>query len=152
MKKRVILSVLLIFTVIALSGCKTEKQVSEGQVNFTAVDGISGLPLENVRIVLPEEGKEGITGSDGKCGGFEVTVSKDDRYPIEQDYGTFTVFAFKEGYSDYALFYARIKENESRNMKIFMFSDESPLSKGLPISIIESPDEEWVKEYMAKYK
>lgn len=152
MKKRIILTVLLIVAVAILCGCTTEKQESEGKVTFTAVDGISGLPIENVRIVLPENGIETVTGSDGKCEEVTVSVSKDRRYPILQDYGTFTVFAFKDGYSDYALFYARIKENEKRNMKIFLFSEESPLSKGLPISIIESPDEEWVKEYMAQYK
>lgn len=152
MKKRIILSVLLIAALTVLCGCKAEKKLSEGKVTFTAVDGISGLPIENVRIVLPENGIETVTGADGKCEEVTVSVSKDGRYPIVQDYGTFTVFAFKDGYSDYALFYARIKENDKRNMKIFLFSENSPLSKGLPISIIESPDEEWVKEYIAQYK
>lgn len=152
--KKIIPVLIALIMVFTLFGCgkSTEKNTEQGSVVFTVVDGITGLPIEGARVVLPENKCEFTTDSLGKTEEMSVSVSRDDRYTYPQEYGTFSVLAFKEGYSDYALFYAQIRPDEKRNMKIFMFSSDSPLSKGLPIAIIESPDDDWVGEYIARNK
>lgn len=147
----ILIALLLVFSLSAC-GRNTADSTERGSVIFTVVDGITGLPIEGARVVLPENKCEFTTDDLGKTEEMNVEVSRDDRYTYPQEYGTFSVLAFKEGYSDYALFYAQIRPGEKRNMKIFMFSSDSPLSKGLPIAIIESPDDDWVGEYIVRNK
>ena len=153
MKKFIPLIVVMMFALV-FSGCgeKNSKNTEQGSAVFTVIDGITGLPIEGARVVLPENKCEFVTDSLGKTEEMRIAVSRDERYTYPQEYGTFSVLAFMEGYSDYALFYAQIRPGEKRNMKIFMFSADSPLSKGLPIAIIESPDDDWVNEYVARNK
>ncbi len=149
--KRVItlLSVLLIF-----AGCSpSESPTGEiGNVSFTAIDGFSGLPMEGVRIVLPENELELLTDTDGKTKTADIKVVKNQNFTVEQDYGTFTVLAYKDGYNDYALFFAQIKSGQDRNIKLYMFLKDTPLSSGTPLATVESPDKAWVNEIVEKYR
>ncbi len=149
MKKLVIL-----LMCVVLTGCGTAENVNRetGTVSFTVVDGLNGLPVEGVRVVLPESGGESITDSDGHTQKLEVPIIKNSKEQLPCDFGTFTVLAFKENYNDYALFYARLEANEERNMKIFMFMTDTPLSNGAPLSTVESPDKEWVEQIIRQYK
>lgn len=151
MKKLV---VLLLCTVFVFTGCSAkEKNIEQkGVVSFTAIDGFSGLPIEDVKIVLPENNCELMTDSDGRTEKAEVKVIENQNYTVKQNYGTFTVLAYKEGYNDYALFYAQIKKGQERNIKLYMFLKDTPLSSGTPLATVESPDKEWVSEIVKKYK
>ena len=144
-----ILCVLFIFTGCSSSKIKTEKT---GNVSFTAIDGFSGLPIEGVKIVLPENNCELITDTDGRTKKAEVKVVENLNYTVNQNYGTFTVLAYKEGYNDYALFFAQIKSEQDRNIKLYMFLKDTPLSSGTPLATVESPDKEWVNKIVEKYR
>lgn len=152
MKK--LISVVILCAVLFCSGCanNTKSEQAVGEVNFTVLDGFSGLPVENVRLVIPEGNLEGYTDSSGKCLIKNVPIVFDERYPIKQGYGTFSVLGYKEGYNDYALFFAQLQKDQSRNLKIYMFMVDTPFSSGTPLSTIESPDNDWVKELVEKYR
>lgn len=152
MKK--LISVVVLCTILLFTGCasNTKGEQAVGEINFTVLDGFSGLPIENVRIVIPEGDLEGFTDSSGKCQVKNVPIVFDERYPIKQGYGTFSVLGYKEGYNDYALFFAQLKEGQQRNIKMYMFMVDTPFSSGTPLSTIESPDNNWVKELMEKYR
>ena len=95
-----------------------------------------------------------MTGSDGKTEAAEIAVLYDTHFADIhlQEYGTFTVLAYKEGYSDYALFFAQIRENQERNIKVYMFMKDTPMSNGAPLATVESPEKEWVKELVEQYR
>ncbi|MBR6765058.1 MAG: hypothetical protein IKM06_01100 [Clostridia bacterium] len=152
MKK--ILTVILLCSVLFASGCskKENAATATGTVSFTVVDGFSGLPIENVKIVIPECEAVSVTDSSGKTERITVPVIKDERYPIPEGYGTFSVLGFCEGYNDYALFFAHISEQQERSIKLYMFKTDTPFSSGAPLSTIESPNKEWVSKLMEKYR
>ncbi len=140
--------------VMLFSGCanKEQKTTETGMVSFTVIDGFSGLPLEGVRIVIPECEKELFTDSSGKTEKTEVAVIKNEHAAMKQDFGTFSVLGYKDGYNEYALFYAMIKNGQDRNIKLYMFMTDTPLSSGRPLATIESPDKDWVDELVEKYR
>ncbi len=151
MKK--IVSVIIICSILLFSGCETKKKNNAvGQINVTVLDGFSGLPVEQVKLVVPEGEKIAYTDSSGKCSITDVPIFFDERYPIKQGYGTFSLLGYKDGYNDYALFFAQLKEGETRNFKIYMFMVDTPFSSGTPLSTIESPDSEWVKGILDNYR
>ena len=151
MKK--IISLLLICSILVLVGCKKEENNNVfGQVNVTVLDGFSGMPVEQVKIVIPEGEQVAYTDSSGKCSIKNVPIIFDNRYPIKQGYGTFSLLGYKEGYNDYALFFAQLKEEETRNIKIYMFLSDAPFSQGTPLSTIESPEKDWVIEILDKFR
>ena len=151
MKKAI---VLLVIIATMFSGCakKEVKNNEYGKVSFTVIDGFSGLPVEGVRLVIPECEKELFTDSSGKTDQTEVTVIKNENSVLKQDYGTFSVLGYKDGYNEYALFYAQIKDGQERNIKVYMFMTDTPLSSGTPLATIESPDKEWVNMLVEKYR
>ena len=151
MKKAI---VLLVIIATMFSGCakKEVKNNEYGKVSFTVIDGFSGLPVEGVRLVNPECENELITDSSGKTDQTEVTVIKNENSVLKQDYGTFSVLGYKDGYNEYALFYAQIKGGQERNIKVYMFMTDTPLSSGTPLATIESPDKEWVNMLVEKYR
>lgn len=151
MKKLIALIILMTFL---FSGCVTkEKDNGEfGQVSFVVVDGFSGLPIDDAKIVLPENDCILVSDENGKTEAVNIRVIKNDTYAISQDYGTFSVLGYKDGYNDYALFFAQIKNGQERIIKLYMFLKDTPLSSGTPLATIESPDKEWVKEMVEKYR
>ena len=142
----------LFLLAICFCGCTPKQEEAKGYVSFCAIDGLSGMPIENVRIVLPENDCVLQTGSDGRSDKAEITVKKDERYSLPQDYGTFSVLGYKEGYNDYALFFAQIRQGQTREIKLYMFKTDTPLSSGAPLATVESPEKEWVKELVEKYR
>ncbi len=151
MKKLV--SLLLICSILLLAGCKKEENNNAcGQINVTVLDGFSGMPIEQVKLVVPEGEKVAYTDSSGKCSILDVPITFDNRYPVKQGYGTFSLLGYKEGYNDYALFFAQLKDGETRNLKIYMFLIDTPFSQGTPLSTIESPEKEWVQKILDTFR
>lgn len=146
--------VLLFCVLLVLSGCAEKETIisEKGKVSFTVIDGFSGLPLEGVRLVLPENNCEVISDYSGKTESVEVNVIKAENLTVPQDYGIFSVLGYKEGYNDYALFFAQIKSGQERNIKVYMFMKDTPMSSGRPMATVESPDKQWVSELIEKYR
>ena len=144
----------LLLIMLLFVGCapSENENLKKGTISFTAIDGFSGLPIENVRIVLPENNRELMTDANGRTEKATVNVIENINYTVKQNYGTFSVLAYKEGYNDYALFFAQIKEGQERNIKVYMFLKDTPLSSGTPLATVESPDKDWVNEFVQKYR
>jgi hypothetical protein len=153
MMKKIIV-ILLACSMLVCTSCSKNESENEfsGTVSFTAIDGFSGLPIENVRIVIPECDKQVYTDMSGRTEKISVPVIADKRYPIPQGYGTFSVLGYCEGYNDYALFFAHISNEQDRHVKIYMFKTDTPFSSGTPLSTIESPNADWVSELVEKYR
>ena len=71
-----IISFVLLCTLFVFAGCGEAQDPAENNasVGFQVLDGVSGMPVEGVRIVLPEYKKELTTGSDGKTTMAEIAV------------------------------------------------------------------------------
>ncbi len=153
--KKIICLILIICTIFVCS-CKNNEseETQNAGISFLAVDGVSGLPIENVKIVLPEYKSVYYTDNDGRVEEIKINVLYDVRSEkmLLQEYGTFTVLAYKEEYNDYALFYAQATEFETRRIKIYMFKNDTPLGNGAPLATIESPDKKWVENVVEKYR
>ncbi len=152
MKKKVLVVIMCIG--LLFTACdQGEKSVSGyGEVYFTVIDGFSGMPIEGVRIVIPECEQEALTGSGGKTAKLTIPVVKGDSNCLTKEFGTFSVLGYKEGYNEYALFFAQINEGQQRNIKMYMFKKDTPLSSGTPLATIESPDKDWVSELVEKFR
>lgn len=154
--KKIICFILIICTLFACCACgnNEDKEIKNAGISFLAVDGVSGLPLANVKVVLPEYDTALFTNSEGRTEEIMVDALYDTRSEkvLLQDYGTLTVLAYKEEYNDYALFYAQVVEYESRRVKIYMFKKDTPLGNGAPLATIESPDKKWVENVVEKYR
>ena len=144
-------AVLLVFVMLFAAGCGGEQESAVyGSVKFFVVDGLSGMPIENVRIVLPESGNELYTDSDGKTETINLGVS--EKGGLACECGTFTVLAYKDEYNDFALFYAQIDKEKERTLKLYMFMKDTPMGNGAPISTVESPEKDRVSEIVEKYR
>ena len=134
-------------------GCAGQKNEGEtGFVAFTVLDGLNGTPIEGVKIVLPESGQTLVTDGNGKTEQTSMPVIRDTRAPLAQEYGTFTVLGYCEGYHEYALFYAQIRPGQERSMKLFLFPVDSPMSNGAPLAVVESPEKDWVQKIADPYR
>ena len=154
MKKIICVFLILCTLFVCACGEKESQDTDNAKVSFLAIDGVSGLPIENVKVVLPEYKQVFYTDNEGRIAETQINVLYDTRSEkvVLQEYGTFTVLAYKEGYNEYALFYAQAVENEERKIKIYMFKKDTPLGNGAPLAIIESPDKKWVENVVEKYK
>ena len=147
--------VILMMTVILLTGCGKEAnpEGKTGKVIFTAVDGLTGQTIPDVRVVVPEGNLIAYTNDNGRTEQMNIPIIEESNVPMKKNYGTFTVLAYAEGYCDFCLFYAQLSPEQERNVKIFLFQKDSPLaSGGAPLATVESPENEWVKELAEHYR
>lgn len=151
MKK--IICIICVALLLFSAGCNNKQNTEndEAYVSFTVIDGFSGLPVEDVRVVLPDSDTVAETDSEGRTGKLRVPVVKSNLKSLPNNKGYFSVLAFKEGYNDYCLFFASVEPNEDRKMKIYIFKLETPMSEGRPLVTVESPDTDWAKELCDEY-
>lgn len=152
MRKKIL--VLMMLTVILLTGCgkETNPVGKSGKVTFTAVDGLTGQTIPDVRVVVPEGDLIAYTNDNGRTEAMTVPVIEESNVPMKKKYGTFTVLAYAEGYCDFCLFYAQLLPDQERNVKIFLFQKDSPMASGAPLATVESPENEWVKTLADRYR
>ena len=151
MKKIICLALVLVS--VAFGGCDKKTEIGlKSRVEFTVCDGFSGLPMENVTVIVPECELVLQTGSNGKTEEADILIADESRLPYPDGVGTFSVLAFKEGYNDFALFFAMAEEGEVRRLKVYMFSLDTPFNKGVPLTTVESPEGEWFEDLVEFYK
>jgi len=150
LKKTVIL--IMAVALLLLSGCQANQAAEKhiGTVTVTVIDGMSGLPIENVKVVIPECDTVAVTDSDGKTDIMRVEL--EDSAVYNKQGGLFTLLAFNEQYNDYVLYYANLDNNENRKMKIFLFRKDTPMSNGAPLATVECPSKDVTAEIVNKYR
>lgn len=132
------------------SGCVRAGET--GLLSVRVTDGWTDAPIENARVVIPESGGVCQTDGNGRTGLMEVPVLRDAhfRHILPQDWGTVTVLVYAEGYYACALYHARVAADAPReDLPIRLFPNDGTLET--PFSLIESPDEDWVREMLHRY-
>ena len=123
-----------------------------GLLSVRVTDGWTDAPIENARVVIPESGGVCQTDGNGRTVLMEVPVLRDAhfRHILPQDWGTVTVLVYAEGYYACALYHARVAADAPReDLPIRLFPNDGTLET--PFSLIESPDEDWVREMLHRY-
>ncbi len=125
--------------------------VEQAYLKITVLDITTRKPLSDTTICIPETGKYYKTDEIGRTPTIDVPYLKNSQYDNikERNWGDITVLAYKEGYVDYLVFYIMVTKNKTRHITITL----APYSEGSqPYIIIESPEEQWAKDIINKYK
>lgn len=120
-------------------------------LKITVIDVFSKLPLEAATICIPETGTYYTTDNFGRTSTIIVPFLPNVHYDNinKRNWGDITILVYKEGYIDYLVFYIMVQQNKIRNLTLTL----APLDiNSQPYIIIESPDQEWAKEVINKYK
>lgn len=159
MSKRFYFVAILILTVLVLANIYSTAAYLLGapaptaKIRIKAVDVTSRLPVEGACVCIPEAKIYVYTDQRGCTPLIEVPVIPDDCYDKihKRNFGLVTVIVYKENYVDYILMNLTVKENEVRQgitVTLFPKGENSPPFT----SIVETPDEIWVKELIEKYR
>ena len=123
------------------------------KVRFTILDIEDNKPVYNACICIPEANAYFYTDNNGNTPLMEVPVLPNEYYnkTLKRNFGEITVLIYKEGYIDYILLNFTVKENEVRQgVKLLLYKKEN--SEQDFISIVETPDNNWIKSLIEKYR
>ncbi|MBQ3551882.1 MAG: hypothetical protein IJA35_01805 [Clostridia bacterium] len=136
--------IMMLFT----SGC-IEKRSS---LQVRVLDAFSASPISNAHVIIAETGDEFITHEKGFTEEFSVRVyDYEGHLPLSQNWGELTLIVYADGYLDLVLFHLTVYPNKLRNVTLYLFPDDGSTDHA-PISIIESPNDEWVKKLVDECK
>ena len=131
--------------VLLLCGCG---KPSTGSVAFRILDGHTAEPVQNAAVVIPEADKTVFTDANGYTEDIEVTIVEDTRFAIAKPWGEVSVLIYKDGFSDYALFYAQVQKNVRRDViTVFLYNMGAQ-----PYALIEGPKDDWVLQMLEHYR
>lgn len=111
-------------------------------------DAMTGEPVAGAVVVIAETGDRLVTGDDGRTATVSARLRRDMRFDriMRQSWAQVTVLAYADGYAPMALLYARADRNGG-TVCVYMFEDSG---RGA-LSMIESPDPDWVNALSGKY-
>ncbi len=125
----------------------------------TAVLGVTvteygGAAIEGATVCIIETAGYYKTDANGRTEPIKVPVTRNSNFDtsLPRPYGEVTVFVYKDGYIDYVLFYVMVFENKTRGgLPVRLYPTGDP-ENAIPHSLIEGPDNNWVKELIKKYR
>jgi len=142
-------------TVLILVSYNKDKTVSsipvQAYLKITVLDIRTHEPLENATVCIPETGIYYTTDKFGRTPTIDVPYLKNGQYDNikERNWGDITILAYKQGYVDYLVFYIMVTKDKTRHVTLTL----APYTEGSqPYIIIESPDDQWAKDIINKYK
>lgn len=139
---------IIMFVMLSISGC-AEKRSS---LQIRVLDAFSTSPIDHAHVLIAETGDEFITHEKGFTEAFSVPVyDYEGHLPLSQDWGELTIIVYAEGYLDLVLFHLAVYPDSLRNVTLYLFPDDGS-TDGAPISMIESPNDEWVKKLIDECK
>lgn len=163
-KKKIIfiITAAAVCCIMAASGFFTARAVympkaqtyTQGKIRIEVVDGFTDMPIYGADVVIPEINQSFTTDENGLTPLISVPVKVDSRFNqmLPQDWGGVSILVYCDGYTDYALFYTHVKEDEERDaVRIYLF-EEGSTGSSQPFSIIEGPERQWVQKMLDKYR
>jgi hypothetical protein len=159
MKKRFYFISILILGVLTIANIYSTAQYLLGspaptaKVRLKVVDVLTRLPVSGACVCIPEGEIYACTDDRGNTPLIEVPVIADHTFDniYKRNFGLITVIVYKENYVDHIMMNITVRENEVRQgitVALFPRQESSPPF----VSIVETPDENWVKELIDKYR
>lgn len=144
-----------LITVIILITYYQDKTVSitteQAYLKVTVLDINTRQPIKDATVCIPETNEYYLTDQFGRTPTISVPYIKNSQYDNinERNWGDITVLVYKQGYVDYLVFYIMVQKDKTRHITITL----APYTEGsYPYIIIESPDDQWAKDIIQKYK
>lgn len=159
MNKKILVSLIIILTLLITANLYSAammlfaKPVSTARIRLNISDISDNKPVRSACVYIAETGRYFDTDNAGYTPVIEVPIMPANHYDniYKRSFGEITVIVYKEGYIDYALFNLNVRENEERlNLKIFMYKKGT--SNQNFISIVETPDNNWIQNLIDKYR
>ncbi|HEY8423586.1 MAG TPA: carboxypeptidase-like regulatory domain-containing protein [Clostridia bacterium] len=122
-----------------------------GYLKIRVIDLVTREPVAGATVCIVESNQYYTTDKNGFTPTIQAPYLKNTNFDnvLERPWGDITILAYKEGYVDYLVFYIMLPKNATRHLTITL----APYSAGAePYLLIESPDDEWAKEIIKKYK
>ncbi len=159
MKKRFYFVSILILGVLVLANIYSTAQYLLGspaptaKVRFKVVDVLTRLPVCGACVCIPEGEIYTYTDDKGNTPLIEVPVIADRSFDNihKRDFGLITVIIYKENYVDHIMMNITVREKEVRQgitVALFPRQESSPPF----VSVVETPDDKWIKELIDKYR
>lgn len=120
-------------------------------LKISIIDLKTREPINNATVCIVETERYYTTDKNGNTPTIQVPYIKNSNFDniLERPWGDITILAYKDGYVDYLVFYIMVQKNSTRYLTLTL----APYSAGSePYLLIESPDNEWAKELITKYK
>jgi hypothetical protein len=126
-------------------------QTDWAYLKISIIDLKTREPLENATVCILETKQYYTTDKYGNTPTIQAPYLKNSNFDdvLERPWGDITILAYKDGYVDYLVFYIMVQKNKTRYLTLTL----APHSVGSePYLIIESPDDDWAKEIIKRYK
>jgi hypothetical protein len=148
-----VLGLLIVLNIYSAAILLLAKPAPSAKVKFCVADIADNTPVGGAKVYIPQVNAYFETDETGSTPVIEVPVLPDGYYDniYKRSFGEITAIVYKEGYIDYILLNLCVRENEQRlSIKLFMYKKGT--SDREFISIVETPDESWVKGMIDKYR
>lgn len=128
--------------------------VFQGAINVRVYDGLTDAPLSDATVVIAESGEKYPAARDGSTGTIRVSAPRDTRFDDIQkkQWGEVTLLVYCDGYIPFVLLYTMVPIDGERNGPcIYLFPDDGSMD-GMTFTVIESPNEDWAKTLVEKFR
>lgn len=122
-----------------------------GYLKITVIDLITREPIPDATVCVIESGQYYTTDKYGNTPTIQAPILINHNFDnvLKRPWGDISILVYKEGYVDYLVFYIMLEKDATRRLTITLY----PYDAGAePYLLIESPNEEWAKEIIKKYK
>lgn len=119
-------------------------------LKVTVVDGATGIVLQGANVCIPEINGYYSTDSNGVTATIPIPYRPNTNFDktLKRAWGDITVLTYKDGYADFIIFYIMTTKDTTRRLTITLYPSSTPMTH----TLIESPDPNWVQDFVNKYK
>lgn len=122
-----------------------------GYLKIRVINLITREPITDATVCIVESGQYYTTDKNGYTPTIKAPYLVNHNFDdvLERPWGDITILVYKEGYVDYLVFYIMLQKDTTRSLTITLHPYEAGAE---PYLLIESPNDEWAKEIIKKYK
>ena len=116
------------------------------------INSTGGLPVENAKIVFPQNGQSCTTDSEGYIKNVSVPVysSENSMGEISQDWQKTCFIVYADGFIPTLVYDFRIREKDEKIPNIYVMSEED-YSPEEPLVICELPQTSWAQDVIDRF-